>query len=37
LRPTDLADPKILDESRTALDELTAILGLGSIYDFQRA
>jgi succinylarginine dihydrolase len=37
LRPTDLADPKLLDESRTALDELTAILGLGSIYDFQRA
>ncbi len=36
LRPADLADPKLLDESRTALDELTAILGLGSIYDFQR-
>jgi succinylarginine dihydrolase len=36
LRPADLADPKLLDESRSALDELTQILGLGSIYDFQR-
>jgi succinylarginine dihydrolase len=32
----DLADPKLLDESRTALDRLTRILGLGSVYDFQR-
>jgi succinylarginine dihydrolase len=32
----DLADPTLLDESRTALDELTQILGLGSLYDFQR-
>ncbi len=32
----DLADPKLLDETRTALDELTGILGLGSIYTFQR-
>lgn len=32
----DLADPALLDESRTALDELTQILGLGSLYDFQR-
>ena len=32
----DLADPKLLDESRTALDELTGILGLGSLYEFQR-
>lgn len=31
----DLGDPQLLDESRTALDELTTILGLGSIYDFQ--
>ncbi|MBN7770701.1 N-succinylarginine dihydrolase [Marinobacter daepoensis] len=31
----DLADPMLLDEVRKALDELTAILGLGSIYDFQ--
>ena len=32
----DLADPNLLDESRTALDRLTQILGLGSIYPFQR-
>ena len=30
-----LADPQLLDESRTALDELTVILNLGSIYPFQ--
>ncbi|MCM2492487.1 N-succinylarginine dihydrolase [Burkholderia glumae] len=36
LAPTDLADPVLLDESRTALDELTQILQLGSLYDFQR-
>jgi succinylarginine dihydrolase len=33
----DLADPQLLDESRRALDALTGILGLGPIYDFQRA
>ena len=33
----DLADPALLDESRRALDELTQQLGLGSVYDFQRA
>ena len=32
----DLADPQLLDETRTALDRLTQILSLGSIYDFQR-
>lgn len=32
----DLADPRLLDETRTALDELTRILGLGSVYAFQR-
>jgi succinylarginine dihydrolase len=32
----DLADPALLDESRGALDQLTQILGLGSLYDFQR-
>ncbi|MBZ0334808.1 N-succinylarginine dihydrolase [Marinobacter sp. AL4B] len=32
----DLADPKLLNEVRQALDELTGILQLGSIYDFQR-
>lgn len=36
LTPPDLADPALLDESRTALDELTALLGLGSVYGFQR-
>ena len=36
LAPSDLADPSLLLESRTALDELTQILGLGSLYDFQR-
>lgn len=34
--PADLADPDLLVESRTALDELTGLLGLGSIYPFQR-
>lgn len=32
----DLSDPNLLDESRAALDELTQLLGLGSIYRFQR-
>lgn len=36
LSPDDLADPKLLDESRTALDELTQALKLGSIYPFQK-
>ncbi|MDX1634026.1 MAG: N-succinylarginine dihydrolase [Marinobacter sp.] len=36
LSQDDLADPMLLDESRHALDELSGILGLGSIYDFQR-
>ncbi len=31
----DLADPQLLIESRTALDELTQILNLGSVYPFQ--
>ncbi|MFL1455213.1 N-succinylarginine dihydrolase [Marinobacter sp. GN3S48] len=35
LATEDLADPMLLDEVRKALDELTGILGLGSIYDFQ--
>ncbi len=35
LLPQDLADPMLLDESRTALDELTGILQLGSVYPFQ--
>ena len=36
LAPEDLADPALLNESRTALDELTGILQLGSVYQFQR-
>lgn len=35
LHPGDLADPNLLIESRQALDELTQILQLGSIYPFQ--
>jgi succinylarginine dihydrolase len=31
----DLRDPHLLKESRAALDELTQVLSLGSIYDFQ--
>jgi succinylarginine dihydrolase len=37
LRFKDLADPELLEESRRALDELSQLLKLGSIYDFQRA
>lgn len=37
LGPADLGDPALVDESRTALDALTGILGLGSdFYPFQR-
>ncbi|OXY82822.1 N-succinylarginine dihydrolase [Oceanimonas doudoroffii] len=36
LSPDDLRDPALLTESRTALDELTRILNLGSVYPFQR-
>ena len=35
LLPKDLADPLLLTEAKQALDELTSILGLGSIYSFQ--
>lgn len=35
LLPGDLADPALLDESRAALDRLTQLLQLGSIYPFQ--
>ena len=35
LAPTDLGDPLLWRESMTALDELTGLLGLGSVYDFQ--
>jgi len=36
IEPSDLADPALLEESRRGLDELTQILQLGSVYDFQR-
>jgi succinylarginine dihydrolase len=36
LDPEDLADPRLLVESRDALDRLTRILGLGNFYEFQR-
>lgn len=36
LRPEDLADPKLAEESRAALDELTRILRVGAMYPFQR-
>ena len=35
LSANDLADPNLLDESLTALDSLTDLLHLGSIYPFQ--
>jgi succinylarginine dihydrolase len=37
LAPDDLADPELLWESRASLDSLTEILGLGSIYRFQKS
>lgn len=36
LTANDLADPLLLREGREALDTLTSILGLGSIYAFQQ-
>lgn len=36
LSAEDLADPSLLNESRTALDELTQIMQLGSVYPFQN-
>lgn len=32
----DLANPQLIDEVHTALDELTTLLSLGSVYAFQR-
>jgi succinylarginine dihydrolase len=37
LSENDLADPQLLNECRTALDELTQILKLGAVYPFQLA
>jgi succinylarginine dihydrolase len=36
LRPDDLRDPELLDESRVALNELNQILRLPPLYDFQQ-
>lgn len=36
LSPEDLADPQLLREGMTALDALTQLLQLGSIYTFQQ-
>jgi len=36
LAPEDLADPQLLHESRAALDELTALLALPPVYEFQH-
>jgi succinylarginine dihydrolase len=36
LTQNDLADPQLLREGREALDSLTTILGLGSVYPFQQ-
>ncbi|WP_182866787.1 N-succinylarginine dihydrolase [Stieleria mannarensis] len=36
LTAADLADPQLMRESYAALDELTSLLGLGSVYEFQR-
>lgn len=36
LHPNDLADPQLLREVYVALDELSQILRLGAVYDFQR-
>jgi succinylarginine dihydrolase len=36
IAPPDLADPSLLVESRRALDELTRLLRIGSVYPFQQ-
>ena len=36
LEPAELADPQLLRETRQALDDLTQLLNLGSLYPFQR-
>lgn len=36
LLPEDLSDPKFIEENFTALDELTSLLDIGPIYDFQK-
>ncbi len=36
LKPEDLADPLLVDECQAALEEISQILKLGRIYDFQK-
>jgi len=36
LRPEDLRDPALIGESQSALDALSDLLGLGSLYPFQQ-
>jgi len=36
LAPRDIADPQLYNQNKEALNELTKILKLGAIYDFQR-
>jgi len=36
IKPEDLADPSLAQESFAALDELTQVFGLGAFYEFQR-
>lgn len=36
LSVNDLADPQLYEEGKRALDELTQILNLGSVYEFQK-
>ena len=36
LTAAGLADPRLLEEGRAALDELSGILRLGNVYEFQR-
>lgn len=36
ITPNDLTDPELLQEGRKALDELSNLLQLGSIYNFQK-
>jgi len=37
LSPQDLGDPQLLSETRSALNAISEVLDLGSIYPFQRA
>ena len=33
----DLSDPQLLEENRSAVDDLTQMMGVGAIYPFQLA